>query len=128
MYRLKIYYEDTDTGGVVYYANYLRFFERARTEELRSCGVDVKILMEQGYFFVVTDVTMKLHSPARYGDELEIETTLTKLAPVTMMLEYKVKRGEEILVTGTTRMACVDRNMQIAKFPDEIREKLKLLL
>ena len=124
MYELRVYYEDTDTGGVVYYANYLRFFERARTEELRAWGVDIGALMNDGFFFVVTDVNLKLHSPAKYGDVLRIETKLTKVSAVTLELEYAVCREKMKLVSGWTRMACVNKELRPAKFPPDVKEKL----
>ncbi len=117
MFELRVYYEDTDTGGVVYYANYLKYFERARTELFRAWGVDIRALMEEGCYFVVNTVAMKLHAPARYGDVLQVETRLTSLAAVTLDLEYVVRRGETRLVTGSTRMACVNREMKPVKFP-----------
>jgi len=76
-YKLRVYYEDTDAQGVVYYANYLKFFERARTELLRTARYEQKTLMEEGAIFVVRDLSLALQKPARLDDELTISTKLT---------------------------------------------------
>jgi tol-pal system-associated acyl-CoA thioesterase len=81
---VKIYYEDTDCGGVVYYANYLRYMERARTEYLASRGYSVKTLMDQGTIFMVFRVEIDYKAPARYGDTIEIETWVTDVTRATM--------------------------------------------
>ena len=88
---VKIYYEDTDCGGVVYYANYLRYMERARTEYLASRGYEVKKLMDEGTIFMVLRVEIDYRSPARYGDTIEIETWVSEVSRVTMIFHHTMK-------------------------------------
>lgn len=86
--EVKIYYEDTDCGGVVYYANYLRYMERARTEYLASKGYSVKALADEGTIFMVIRVEIDYKSPARYGDVIEIETWVRDVTRATMVFEH----------------------------------------
>ncbi len=96
-YNLRVYYEDTDAQGVVYYANYLKFFERARTEYLRSVGYEQMKLMKEEIIFVVRGLEMKLHRPARLDDEITVRTKLEKLGKVsfdfkqTALVELKLE-------------------------------------
>ena len=123
-FTLRIYYEDTDAGGIVYYANYLRYLERARTEALRAWGADVAELVTQGFWFVVSEVAMKLHAPARYDDVLVVSTKLVELRRASFRLEHEVKRGETLLVTNTTLMACVSPALRPARIPEAVVMKL----
>jgi acyl-CoA thioester hydrolase len=86
--EVHIYYEDTDCGGVVYYANYLRYMERARTEYLASKGYSVKKLMDEGTIFMVLRAEVDYRSPARYGDTIEIETWVRDVTRATMIFEH----------------------------------------
>jgi len=85
---VKIYYEDTDCGGVVYYANYLRYMERARTEYLASRGISVKKMADEGTIFMMIRVEIDYKSPARYGDTIEIETWVRDATRATMVFEH----------------------------------------
>lgn len=78
-FKIKVYYEDTDAGGVVYYGNYLRYMERARTEFLMDSGINVAEFHDAGYFFVVTHVDIKYKRPAKLGDIIEVTTEITEL-------------------------------------------------
>lgn len=120
--EVKIYYEDTDTGGVVYYANYLRYFERARTEFLETLGIRVSSYAQQGVKFVVVRTEIDYISPAKLGDILEVETELVELKKVSLVFEYKVLRKEDkkLIVKGLTKLACVDNSLQLIKIPNEI--------
>ncbi|MEJ2685331.1 MAG: YbgC/FadM family acyl-CoA thioesterase, partial [Candidatus Sulfobium sp.] len=89
---VKIYYEDTDCGGVVYYANYLRYFERARTEFLESRGVSLKALMEEGIYFVVAEAELKYKAPGRYGDVLAVGTSAARTGPASIIFSHNVCR------------------------------------
>lgn len=112
--RVRIYYEDTDCGGVVYYANYLRYFERARTEFMESRGIGLKALTEEGVFFVVTDASLKYLAPARYGDVLLIRTLVEKTGPASLVFAHKVVSegtGKD-LVEGSVKLGCVGRDMR----------------
>ncbi|MDA8106201.1 MAG: YbgC/FadM family acyl-CoA thioesterase [Nitrospiraceae bacterium] len=114
LYKVRIYYEDTDCGGVVYYANYLRYFERARTELLEAGGISMKGLMEEGRLFVVAEAFIKYLSPGRYGDVLVIETSVDKLGPASIVFGHRVVREStgERLVDGTVKLGCVGRNLR----------------
>ncbi|MCP9452769.1 MAG: YbgC/FadM family acyl-CoA thioesterase [Nitrospira sp.] len=108
--EIRVYYEDTDCGGVVYYANYLRYFERARTEYLEARGRSVAQLMEEGTVFVVVHVEVHYHAPARYGDLLVVETEVAKCGAASFTLRHVVreKRSGRLIVTGSTRLATTD--------------------
>ncbi len=126
--ELKIYYEDTDAGGIVYYANYLRYFERARTEFLEQRGLKISELAKKGIIFVVVDVATKFHSPAQLGDVLQIETILSELKKVSMVFDYTIKRKSDlkVLVTGKTKIAVISPERKVIKLPEEIFNKLTL--
>jgi acyl-CoA thioester hydrolase len=126
IHRVKIYYEDTDCGGVVYYANYLKYFERARTELFESGGVRLKELMDEGRFFVVAEAFLKYLGPGRYGDVLIIETSVEKVGAASIVFGHAVMREatEERLVKGTVRLGYVDRNMRPTRLGRDIIESL----
>jgi acyl-CoA thioester hydrolase len=108
-HRLRVYWEDTDAGGVVFYANYLKFFERARTEWLRALGVEQQALRDaQGLIFIVTETELRYLSPARLDDELTIVTTLAESPKATFVFAQQVLRGDVLLTQGRIHVACVD--------------------
>jgi acyl-CoA thioester hydrolase len=109
---VRVYYEDTDAQGVVYYANYFRFMERARTEWLRSLGVDMVALMDdERRIFVVAEVQVRFAAPARLSDHLVVTARLTNLTRVSFDIEQKIYRGSlegELLIDGTVKAAYLD--------------------
>lgn len=109
---VRVYWEDTDAGGVVYYANYLRFMERARSDWLRSLGVDqAALLREQRRQFVVVEAQVRYHKAARYDDLLSVSVRLDERRGASVVLDQEIRRGDaagELLVSGTIRAACVD--------------------
>ena len=109
---LRVYYEDTDAQGVVYYANYFRFMERARTEWLRSLGVDmVRLQDEDRRIFVVAEVNTKFHAPARLADDLVVTARLTGLTRVSFSIEQTIYRDSmvgDVLVSGIVKAAYLD--------------------
>jgi acyl-CoA thioester hydrolase len=108
-HRLRVYWEDTDAGGVVFYANYLKFFERARTEWLRGLGVGQQALREAtGTIFVVAETALKYHRPARLDDLLDVSCTLAEAGRATLTVAQAAWRGGELLAEGTIRIGCVD--------------------
>lgn len=110
-FAVRVYWEDTDAGGIVYYANYLKFMERARTEWLRAVGVEQEPLrLEQGLMFVVVQADVNFRKPARYGDMLQVGCTLKERSRATLTFEQRVLRADtqELLVDGTVRIACLD--------------------
>ena len=103
--EVRIYYEDTDCGGVVYYANYLKYFERARTEYLESRGCSVAALMEQGTVFVVVHAEVDYRSPARYGETLVIETVVSDLTAASFTCSHVIRERDSrrVVVEGSAR-------------------------
>ena len=128
---VRVYYEDTDAGGVVYYANYLRFFERCRTEWLRSIGHhQVDLLAEQGVAFVVRSVSCDYLRPARLDDLLTIGLTVEKLGRAQITFRQFARRhgSDDDLVSGTVQIVCVKLDaMKTTPIPEFLREKLEAL-
>ena len=122
-----IYYEDTDCGGVVYYANYLRYMERARTEYFASRGYSVKKLMDEGTVFMVLRVEIDYKSPARYGDTVEIETWVKDATRATLVFEHimREKGSGRILVECRAKMVYVDPAGKPKRLPAEYADKMK---
>ena len=128
-YKLRVYYEDTDAQGVVYYANYLKFFERARTELLRTAGYEQKALMESGAIFIVRDLNLTLQKPARLDDELIIKTSLMKLGKVTFDFKQEAYRNDMLLCSGDIRCGCIDgKNFTPYPLPQELYSRMRNLL
>ncbi|TAN38541.1 MAG: YbgC/FadM family acyl-CoA thioesterase [Nitrospirae bacterium] len=123
IHKVRIYYEDTDCGGVVYYANYLRYLERARTEFLEAAGASLKGLMDEGVFFVVAEAALKYRAPGRYGDILVISTVVEKTGPASIVFRHSVGREgtKEELVEASVKLGCVGKDMKPMRLPDEIR-------
>jgi acyl-CoA thioester hydrolase len=108
-HTLRVYWEDTDAGGVVFYANYLRFFERARTEWLRSFGHSQQRLREEtGAIFVVAETSIRYLRPARLDDELDVTVELLEAGRATMLIAQQALRGDVLLAEGKIRIGCVD--------------------
>ena len=105
----RIYWEDTDAGGVVYYANYLKFMERCRTEWLRFLGVDQRRLrLDRGLQFAVVSVTVDFLLPAILNDEIIVTAELERLSGATISFKQTIMRGEAQLIDASTRVACLD--------------------
>ena len=106
---VRIYWEDTDAGGIVFYANYLKFFERARTEWLRVLGIGQQRLRETtGAIFVVLDTQVSYRLPARLDDLLEVTVAASRAGAASLVFTQRAWRGGELLAEGTIRVACVD--------------------
>jgi acyl-CoA thioester hydrolase len=106
---LRIYWEDTDAGGVVFYANYLKFFERARTEWLRSFGHSQEQLRQDtGAIFIVTDTSVRYLKPARLDDRIEVTVDMNRSTYTRMSFAQAAWRGADLLAEGTIRVACVN--------------------
>ena len=109
---VRVYYEDTDLAGIVYYANYLKFMERARTEWLRSLGYEQDRLMERdGIIFAVRSVALEYHLPARFNDALEVSASLSQKGRASLTFRQEVRRSgdAQLLCSGEIRIACLDR-------------------
>jgi len=127
---LRVYWEDTDAGGVVFYANYLKFFERARTEWLRSLGVEQQRLLEQqGTLFVVADTALRYLRPARLDDLLQITVALAEAGRASLRLQQQAWRDDELLAEGDIRIGCVVAGgttpFRPCRIPAPILEKLQ---
>jgi acyl-CoA thioester hydrolase len=108
-HRVRIYWEDTDAGGVVYYANYLKFMERCRTEWLRALGVDqLRLRAERELQFAVVSVAVDFLRPALLNDEVIVTAELVRLSGATISFKQTIWRGEVQLIEATTRVACLD--------------------
>ena len=123
---IRIYYEDTDSGGVVYHSNYLKFMERARTEWLRDFEIDQKALKDNlNLMFVVHEIDIKFTRPAVFNDEIEVQTKLEKLGSVKIELEQKIFRSSELLIESRVVVASVN---SILMKPMRIPNVIKLLM
>ncbi len=116
----RIYYHDTDCGGVVYYANYLKYLEEARTEYMEKRGLILKELAEKGFLFVVRRVDIEYKAPAHYGDTLEIVTKLSKIKNVSVEFQQEIKRKEQLLVSASTILVCIDKSFKPCAMSDEL--------
>lgn len=126
-FPVRVYWEDTDAGGIVFYANYLKFFERARTEWLRSLGFGQQVLREQtGGMFVVSQTNVRYHHSARLDDELLVTAQLTESGRASMTITQQALRGGTVLCEGDIRIGWVDaQTLRPARIPAPILEALK---
>jgi len=115
--EIRIYYEDTDCGGVVYYANYLKYFERARTQYLEERGLSVAGLRDHGTQFVVVHAELDYRSPARYGDTLVIETSLADRSQVSFTFAHVLREraSGRIVVEGSAKLVTVDDQLKVKR-------------
>lgn len=127
VWPVRIYYEDTDGGGVVYHANYLKFFERARTEWLRSLGYDQTELREQNdVLFVVRGIQIEYILPARFNQLLDVMTQISRLGRCRIVFEQKLQLGDEILTAATVEVACVSgTSFKPVPIPELMRQQFE---
>lgn len=123
--RHRVIYGDTDAGGVVYNANYLRYFEMGRTEMMRSCSVPYSRIEEQGLIIPVTETYLRFKAPARYDDLITIETSLVEIKKYSCRFNYRItlccdETKEQLLAKGFTVHACVNREGKLTPFPDNL--------
>jgi len=123
---LRVYWEDTDAGGVVFYANYLKFFERARTEWLRALGVEQQALREAtGAIFVVTDAQVRYLAPARLDDMLDVTVAVPQRGAASLLIAQQAWCGPVLVAEGTVRIACVEQGtFKPRRIPNEITRRL----
>ena len=123
--NIRVYYEDTDLGGVVYYANYLRFIERARSEWIRDLGIDqIKMRNEEKAIFVVTRVKADYLSPAHFDDMLTVGTKIQVVSPVRAYFYQNIFRKDELIFTAEVCVACTSNFGKVRRLP----EKIKILM
>jgi acyl-CoA thioester hydrolase len=130
---IRVYWEDTDAGGIVYYANYLKFMERARSEWLRAIGIEQGPLQQDhGLIFVVVDAQSRFLRPARYGDLLQVTCEIEKWTRTSLTFGQEVCRterdaGREVLVSGSVRVACLDSaRMRPRALPEALMTQMKM--
>jgi len=123
---VRVYWEDTDAGGIVYYANYLKFFERARTEWLRALGVGQQALRtDTGTLFVVTDTRVAFRAPARLDDRLDVTVALRHTGRVALEIAQQARRGGTVLAEGDIRIGCVAAGtLRPCRIPTQILDVL----
>lgn len=126
--QYRVYYEDTDAGGVVYYANYLKFFERARTDFLRSLNIlQSEIMTTKNILFVVKKCQIEYFSPARLDDLIEVFVEVKEIKNVSILIEQKICLAEKLLSSLEVQIACVCAdNFRPKKIPESIKDLLKL--
>ena len=106
---IRVYIEDTDAGGIVYYVNYLKYLERARTELMRTFGLERPAVTDAGWNFVVSDVSLSYKEPARLDDQLHATAVISAVGGATINFHQTVRRDDTVLVAGDIQIACVDR-------------------
>ena len=123
-YLLRVYYEDTDLAGIVYYANYLKFIERARSEMLKEANVNQIDLIKRGYFFVVKSLKADYLKPAYFEDSLEVITEVAKVKGASIILQQSIFRSEKVLFEASIRLALLDKSGKAVRLPANIRQLL----
>ena len=120
-FPIRVYYEDTDLAGLVYYANYLKFIERARSEWVRDMGIDQVQMKQDGFVFAVRRVEADYIAPAHYDDELVVESTLDSLTGARVVFRQEVKRGDVALFSALVTVVCLTTGGAVARLPAAIR-------
>lgn len=119
--EIRVYYEDTDMAGIVYYANYLRYIERARSDWVRDVGIDQLAMKEAGVVFAVRRVEADYVTPARFDDVLEVRTTLESLSAAKMVMAQEVWRGETLVFSAKVLIVCIGASGKPVRLPAECR-------
>ncbi|NOT12643.1 MAG: tol-pal system-associated acyl-CoA thioesterase [Methylococcaceae bacterium] len=127
IWPVRIYYEDTDAGGVVFYANYLKFFERARTEMLRAMGFEQdELVANEGIIFVVRSVQVDYLRPARFNELIHVSAEVVEAKKASLKFEQTITRGDDVLTKSHIKIACLDaQTMRPKVIPDHLIEQLK---
>ncbi|MRX10732.1 tol-pal system-associated acyl-CoA thioesterase [Pseudoduganella sp. FT25W] len=126
IWNVRVYYEDTDAGGIVYYANYLKFFERARTEWLRALDVNQHTLLEQhDTLFVVKSVNAEYHAPAKLDDELRLTVSIEKFGRASLVFLQEAWCGDQLLNTARVKVGCVDSALRPRAVPAIVADKMR---
>lgn len=117
---IRVRYSETDAMGYLHHANYITFFEIARTELFRARGGDYRAMEERGFFLVVVSVECKYKRPARYDDELVLKVKLAQWTGAKLIHEYEVHRRDELIATGRTVLACVNREGEVQRITEDL--------
>ncbi|WP_428353875.1 tol-pal system-associated acyl-CoA thioesterase [Methyloprofundus sp.] len=123
---VRVYYEDTDAGGVVFYANYLKFYERARTEMLRDMGFEQdELITQQAVIFVVRSVQVDYLKPARFNEMLNVTASLSKIKSASLTFEQTITRNDDLLNTASIRIGCLDsESLRPKLIPDALKQAI----
>lgn len=121
--EIRVRYAETDRMGLLHHANYLVYFEQARTELLRSQGLTYRDMEDKGFFLVITKVEVNYRSPAKYDDLLSIKTTISRTTPVRIEHSYEVRCEGRLVAEAKTTLACVDREGKLQGLPEWFREE-----
>jgi acyl-CoA thioester hydrolase len=121
IFPIRVYYEDTDMGGVVYYANYLRFIERARSDWVRELGIDQNAMRDDGVVWVVRRVEAEYLAAAKFEDDLIIETSLSNVTNARLVMDQVVRRGDTVIFTAVVTAVCMNAAGRPVRLPAEIR-------
>lgn len=124
-FEIRITYRDTDQMGMVYYANYLVFFEMGRTELFRQLGMTYKSLEEKQMYFPVIHAECNYHAPAKYDDLITIETKISEVKNASIIFSYEIKCCEKLLVSGSTKHPLVDKSFKPVRMPKELKDFLQ---
>ncbi len=124
--KIRVYYEDTDCGNVVYYANYLKYMERSRTEFLRERGINLAGYRDEGIQFAVVEVNLKYRAAAKYDDLLWVESSISELSSITVTFDNTIKNQcDRLLVSGAIKLACIGENGRATRIPPPIIQALR---
>ncbi len=118
--EIRVRYVETDAMGFLHHSNYLSYFEVARTELLRAQGGDYRDIERRGHFFVVVKAEVHYRQPARYDDVLKVKVWIARLTPAKLEHEYQITRGNIVVATGKTLLACVDREGKVQRITDDV--------
>ena len=124
-FSLRVYYEDTDLAGIVYYANYLKFIERGRSTLVRKVGIDQLFLKKQGYLFAVKSITANYHASAQMDDELTVKTVLISASGAKIIFDQRVFNSDKLLFSSIVTIAYVTTGGLPVRLPSQIKEKLQ---
>ena len=128
-WNTRVYFEDTDSGGVVYHANYLKFMERARTEWLRSLGLNqIKLKQEDKVMFVVRKIDIQYKIPARFNDELLIQTDCVKTTDYSIILKQNILRSKQIITEGKVEIVCINSDLfRPVRIPKMVKQLMEII-
>ena len=125
-FNVKVYYEDTDAGGVVYYANYLKFLERARSEAIYSLGFSNSDLFKNhGILLIVKSCNIEYKKPAKFEDKLQIVSETFSFTKTSFLMRQDIKRNDELISVADIHLVAVDKNGKPSKIPEEFKQKLE---
>ena len=125
-FNVKVYYEDTDAGGVVYYANYLKFLERARSEAIYSLGFSNSDLFKKhGILLIVKSCNIEYKKPAKFEDKLQIVSETISFTKTSFLMRQDIKRNDELISVADIHLVAVDKNGKPSKIPEEFKQKLE---